>query len=68
MCSAAKCIETSDDLHTWHNTSTSYNTSALGNNKTVTFLLRQHILEMQANLNHKYWNVLSLEMLFGDKI
>lgn len=65
MCSAVKCLKT--NLHTWHNTSISFNTSALGNKKTVTFLLRQHVLQMQTNLKCKYWNVLSLGMLFGDK-
>jgi len=54
-----------NDLHAWINISTSFSTSALGKNKTVTILLRQHILEMQTNMNCKYWNVFSLEMLFG---
>jgi hypothetical protein len=66
MCSAVKCLKTNKDLHAWINISISFNMSALGQNKTVTFLFRQHILEMQTNLNRKYWNVFSLEMLFGD--
>lgn len=67
MCSGVKSLKTNNDLYTWHNTSIWCNTSALGNKKTVTCLLRQYVLQTQTNMKCKYWNVLSLGMLFGDK-